>query len=220
VALTSSEQLPFRVRLVGDAQDLAKAVEIRSSAYSRHLPPVGEALRQPEGDDYRPDVLILVAERKIDRQILGSMRLQPNFDAPLRIEGEVKLPEKFDGRRLIEAMRLGVENGTSGRMVMVALVKAAFEICHACAFDFALVAGRRSVAAIYRSMLFDDVLEGRTIPLSYADNVQHSVLSMPIADADRRWRESNHALYDFMARTEHRDIQIDYDRVFAVMRRD
>ncbi len=43
---------------------------------------------------------------------------------------------------------------------------------------------------------------------------------MPIADADRRWRESNHALYDFMARTEHRDIQIDYDRVFAVMRRD
>jgi N-acyl amino acid synthase FeeM len=177
-------------------------------------------LRQPEGDDYRPDVLILVAERKIDRQILGSMRLQPNFDAPLRIEGEVKLPEKFEGRRLIEAMRLGVENGTSGRMVMVALVKAAFEICHACAFDFALVAGRRSVAAIYRSMLFDDVLEGRTIPLSYADNVQHSVLSMPIADADRRWRESNHALYDFMARTEHRDIQIDYDRVFAVMRRD
>jgi hypothetical protein len=69
-------------------------------------------------------------------------------------------------------------------------------------------------------MLFDDVLEGRTIPLSYADNVQHSVLSMPIADADRRWRESNHALYDFMARTEHRDIQIDYDRVFEVMGRD
>jgi len=103
---------------------------------------------------------------------------------------------------------------------MVAMVKAAFEICHACSFDFALVAGRRSVAAIYRSMLFDDVLEGDTIPLSYANYVQHSVLSMPITDADRRWRESNHALYDFMARTEHPDLRIDYDRVFAVLGRD
>jgi len=212
--VTSRESLPFRVRLVDDAQDLAKAVEIRSSAYSRHLPPVGEALRRAEVDDHRDDVLILIAERKIDRRVVGSMRLQPNFSGPLRVEGEVELPEVYKGRRLIEAMRLGVENGTSGRMVMVALVKAAYEICHACRMDFALVAGRRSVAAIYRSMLFDDVLEGRTIPLSYADHVQHSVLAMPIRDADRRWRAAGHSLYDFMACTEHPDIQIDYERVF------
>jgi hypothetical protein len=215
--ITRRESLPFRVRLVGDAQDLAKAVEIRSSAYSRHLPPVGDALRHAEVDDHRDDVLILIAERKIDRRVVGSMRLQPNLGGPLRIEGEVGLPDAYKGRRLIEAMRLGVENGTSGRMVMVALVKAAYEICHATRIDFALVAGRRSVAAIYRSMLFDDVL-GRTIPLSYAGNVQHSVLSIPIGEADQRWRASGHSLYDFMARTEHPDIQVDYERVFEAFR--
>jgi hypothetical protein len=40
---------------------------------------------------------------------------------------------------------------------------------------------------------------------------------MPIADADRRWRARGHSLYGFMARTEHPDIQIDYERVFATL---
>ena len=180
---------------------------------------MGEALRRAEVDDHRDDVLILIAERKIDRRVVGSMRLQPNFSGPLRVEGEVELPEVYKGRRLIEAMRLGVENGTSGRMVMVALVKAAYEICHASAIDFALAAGRRSMAEIFRSMRFDDVLEGGPIPISYANNVPHWILSMPIRDADRRWRTSGHGLYDFMARTEHRDIRIDYERVAEVFGR-
>lgn len=214
VAVESRESLPFRVRLVDDAQDLDKAVEIRSSAYSRHLPDLAETLRTAEAEDYRPDVLLLVAERKIDQRAIGSMRLQPNFNRPLRVEGETVLPEIYKGRRLVEATRLGVENGSSGRMVMVTLVKAAYEICHATAIDFAFAAGRRSMAEIFRSMRFDDVLEGGPIPISYANNVPHWIFSMPIQDADRRWRTSGHGLYDFMARTEHPDIQIDYSRVF------
>jgi hypothetical protein len=170
-------------------------------------------LRSAEAEDFRADSLLLIAERKIDMRVLGSMRLQPNFNRPLRVEGETVLPEAYKGRRLVEATRLGVENGTSGRMVMVALVKAAYEICHASAIDFALAAGRRSMAAIFRSMLFDDILIGGPIPISYANGVPHWILSMPIHEADRRWRTSGHGLYDFMARTEHPDIQIDYERV-------
>ena len=115
------ERLPFRVRFVDSAQDLEKAVEIRSSAYSRHVPSVGAALRKPETDDYRRDVRRPLAERKIDGLPVGSVRLQTNVDQPLRIEGELKLPDVYSNRRLIEAMRLGVTNGIPGRLVNAAL---------------------------------------------------------------------------------------------------
>ncbi len=171
-------------------------------------------MRCAEAEDYHSDVLLLIAERKLDGRPIGTMRLQPNFNLPLRVEGEMTLPDSYRGRRLIEAGRLGVESGITGRTVMVSLVKAAYEICHASSVDFAIVAGRRSMAEIFRSMLFDDLLTEGPIPISYAKNVPHWILGMPICDADRRWRTHGHALYSFMARTEHPDIQIDYDRVF------
>jgi hypothetical protein len=61
----------------------------------------------------------------------------------------------------------------------------------------------------------DEDYAGATVPISYAEGRPHSIFALPVSDADRRWRSSNHSLYGFMARTEHPDIQIDYDRVFA-----
>ena len=216
VSLQTIEALPFRIRLVSSPQDLAKAVEIRSSAYSRHVETVGRALREAESDDFREDVLLMIAERKADGRALGSVRMQPNLAQPLRIERETRLPALFDGRRLMEFMRLGVENGAPGRLVTAALVKAGYEIAFASGIDFVLVAGRQSVSKMYRSMCFDDVLQGGTVPLSYADCLPHGIYCMPIEDADRRWREANHSLYGFMARTSHPDIAIDYERVFRI----
>ena len=209
-----AEALPFRVRLVSSAQDLDAAVEIRSSAFARHLPEQGKALLQPEVDDRYKDVLLLIAERKLDRRVLGSMRLQPNLNRPLRIESVTKLPQPYEGRRLVEFMRLGVENGISGNMVMAALAKASFEICHAAGMDYIVAVGRRTTSEIYRSMRFDDVLQGAKINVPHAGNLPHSIYCLPVFDADRRWQSTQHRLYDFMAHTEHADIHIDYDRVF------
>jgi hypothetical protein len=216
VSVEARELLPFRVRLVENSQDLRKAVEIRSSAFSRHVPTLGSSLRDPEADDLRRDVLLLIAERKIDRQVLGSMRLHPNRYRQLRIEEETRLPEVYQGRRLIEFMRLGVENGNPGRTVFAALVKASYEICCATGTDYALAVGRRSTTQIYRSMLFDALFDGAAVVVSYAESRPHWVSAMPIHDAERRWSSANHSLYNFMARTEHPDIQIDYDRVLEV----
>ena len=99
-------------------------------------------------------------------------------------------------------------------MVTAALVKAGFEICHACGFDYILAAGRRSVAAMYHAMAFDDVLGGKTVPLSYANHLPHGVFSIPVKEVDRRLPDRNPSLYSFMARTHHPDITIDYERVF------
>lgn len=210
-----TERLPFRVRVVSGAQDLGKAVEIRSSAYSRHVPEVGEVLRVAEADDYRSDVLSILAERKADGRALGSVRLQPNLNKPLRIEGETRLPASYRDRRLVEFMRLGVENGIPGQLVSAALVKAGFEICHAAGFDFIFAAGRRSVAAIYRAMAFDDVLDGGTVALSYANHLPHGIFSIPVDDVDNRLPPRNPGLYRFMAQTHHPDIDIDYEQVYG-----
>lgn len=216
-ANAKSESLPFRVRLVRSPQDLEKVVEIRSSAYSRHYPHLAGALKEPEGEDLRSDVLLLIAERKLDQRAIGSMRLQPNFHRPLRIEGELKLPAAYVGGRTVETTRLGVENGMPGTTVMVALVKAAYEICHACSIDYGVAGGRRPMAHVFRSLGYDEL--GGPIPISYGNNLPHWVFGIPILEVEERLRLKGHAYYEFMALTEHRDIQIDYQRVFEVFGR-
>jgi hypothetical protein len=204
------ESLAFRVRLAATHADVLKAVRVRASAYGRHVPAVGEALREPEPDDARDDVVIVIAESKLDGTVLGSMRLQPNFHRPLRIEGETELPARYRGGRLVEFMRLTVTHGTSGRLVMPAIAKASYEICHRARIDYALVAGRHPVSLMYQAMQFDDVLGGASVKLSYAAGVPHNIFCLPIGEADARWRRAGHSLYPFMAHTEHPDIAIDW----------
>ena len=96
-------------------------------------------------------------------------------------------------------------------MVATALFKATYEICHASKIDYLVVAGRRSVAEMYRFLLFDTLFE-RPLPLPYGSNLPHEVFAMSIADADRNWHAAQHALYDFMAKTHHPDLKIDFDR--------
>lgn len=206
------ERLPFRVRIAIAAQDVERAVEIRASAFSRHLPHVGEALRTAEKEDFRPDVLLLIAERKLDGRPIGSMRLEPNFGGPLRIEGETTLPARFRNKRLVETTRLGVENGIAGTLVMAALVKASFEICSASGIDYGIAVGRRSVGEIFRSMALD-VVEG-PVRLSYSERTLFWIFAMSKLEWEGRLRERNRFYFDFMARTEHPDIEIDYDHVF------
>lgn len=211
-AVERSESLPFRVRLAETAQDLAKAVDIRAQAYSRHLPRLGAALTAAEAEDYQPDVLLLIAERKLDRRAVGTMRLQPNVKGPLLVEKEIELPAMYQGKRLLETTRLGVENGTTGSMVMVALVKAAFEICHACAIDYGFAVGRRSMLEVFRTLCYDVVAPPRA--MSFSHGVPLAVLAIPILEVESRLLARKHAYHDFMACTEHPDIEIDYDRVF------
>jgi hypothetical protein len=206
------ELLPFRVRLATGAQDVERAVEIRASAYARHLPHVGEALQKAEKEDFRPDVLLLIAERKLDRRPIGSMRLEPNFTGPLRVEGETPLPERFRNKRLVETTRLGVDNGIAGTLVMAALVKASFEICSACDIDYGIAVGRRSMGEMFRSLCFD-VIEG-PVRMSYSLRTLFWVFAIPTLEWEARLRERHHFYFDFMARTDHPDIDIDYDHVF------
>ena len=203
------EVLPFTVRLVDDDVDLNKAVQIRHSAYSRHLPLFAETLRLPESTDSDDGVVVLLAESKLDGSALGTMRIQTNRSAPLSLEHSIDLPDWLRVRPLAEAARLGVTDGKNGRLVKTMLFKAFFQYCQQTGIEWMVIAGRSPIDRQYERLLFGDVFPGMGyVPLLHANNLPHRIMSFEVDSAERRWAAANHPLYDFIFRTRHPDLQL------------
>ena len=205
----AQEVLPFTVRLVRDEKDLSKAVDIRQSAYARHLPEFAETLRAPESTDAQDGVVVLLAESKLDGSALGTMRIQTNQFGPLSLEHSVDLPDWLRVRPLAEAARLGVTDGKSGRLVKTMLFKAFFQYCQQTGIEWMVITARSPIDRQYERLLFSDVYPGMGyIPVSHMNNMPHRIMSFEIASAKARWAQANHPLLDFMCNTHHPDIVI------------
>ena len=205
----TEELLPFTLRLVRTSAQLAKAVQIRHSAYARHLPEFAQTLKEPESTDAEDGVVVLLAESKLDGSPLGTMRIQSNEFKPLCLEQSVDLPVAMTSRRLAEATRLAVTNDKVGRLVKAVLFKAYFLHCQNTAVDRMVIAGRSPIDRQYDRLLFEDVFPGMGyIPLRHAGNLPHRVMSFHIDSAKRRWAAANHPLLDFMCQTHHPDIEL------------
>lgn len=212
-----AEQLPFTVRVVTTPKDLAKAVEVRASAYARHMPTLGQSLLAPEAEDLKSDVLVLLAERKFDGRPVGSLRLQSNVKRPLRLQGEAPTLQAYASKRLVETTRLGVELGEASKIVTAGLIKTAYEICHGARVEYSVTGGRRSMAQVFRALQFDE-LQGGPFPISFGNNIPHWIFVLPIREFESRLRTAAHWYYDFLAKTEHPDIDIDWSYVFSILR--
>lgn len=205
----TEELLPFTVRLVRDEDDLDKAVQIRHSAYARHLPVFAESLKAAETADADNGVVVLLAESKLDGSPLGTMRIQTNQFKPLCLEQSVELPAWLKARPLAEATRLGVTDGTGGRVVTTVLFKAFYQYCLQTGIEWMVVTGRAPVDRTYQRLLFDDVFPGRGyIPFSHVGNLPHRVMSFNVRTAEDRWARANHPLLGFMCHTHHPDIKL------------
>ena len=203
------EVLPFTVRLVGDDQDLSKAVQIRHSAYARHLPAFAETLKTPETADSEEGVVVLLAESKLDGSPLGTMRIQTNEFKPLCVEQSVLLPEWLKGHRLAEATRLGVTDGKGGRLVTTVLFKAFYLYCKLTGIDWMVITGRSPIDRQYERMLFEDVFPGAGyIPLAHVGNLPHRVMTSSVQTAEARWTAAKNPLFEFAFRTFHPDIEL------------
>ena len=204
-----TEMLPFTVRLVRNDKDLSKAVDIRQSAYARHLPEFAETLKKPEETDAQDGVVVLLAESKLDGSALGTMRIQTNQYNPLTLERSIDLPDWLRVRPLAEAARLGVTDAKSGRLVKTMLFKALFQYCQQIGIEWMVIAGRSPLDRQYERLLFNDVdPSAGYIPLLHLDNMPHRVMSFEIATAKERWTKANHPLLDFMCNTFHPDIDL------------
>lgn len=203
------EVLPFTVRLVGDDDDLSKAIKIRYSAYARHLPAFAETLKVPESTDGDEGVVVLLAESKLDGSPLGTMRIQTNEFRPLSLEQSIQLPDWLKGRRLAEATRLGVTDGKGGRLVTTVLFKAFYLYCKLTGIEWMVIAGRTPIDRQYERLLFEDVFPHvGYVALAHAGNLPHRIMCSSVETAEARWRVARNPLFDFAFRTFHPDIEL------------
>lgn len=207
------ERLPFTVKLVRTAEELRKAVQIRQSAYARHLPSVAGKLGAPEAADTQDGVAVLLAESKVDGTPLGTARIQTNRHAPLPLEQSVDLPAWLQGRTLAHVSRLGVVQGGIGRLVKLMLFKGLYKYWEQHGIDWAVVAARAPLDNMYEQLLFQDVFPGQAyVPLPHMDNVPHRVMAFEVATASQRWAQAQHPLRNFMVYTRHPDLDLRADR--------
>ncbi|KFI06594.1 hypothetical protein [Massilia sp. BSC265] len=203
------ERLPFTVRRVETEAELLKAVKIRHAAYARHVPDFARSLALPEAADYEDDTIVLLAESKLDGTPIGSTRIRTNLLRPLGVEESIELPSWLQGRRLVEATRLGIDEGRTGRVVKMALIKACFMYCEDNAIDYSVATGRPPVDRHYEQLLFTDVFpEQGAVPLRHVGNIPHRVMAFEIAGFEQRYRDARHPLSAFFFDTQHPDIDV------------
>ncbi|WP_321814094.1 MULTISPECIES: N-acyl amino acid synthase FeeM domain-containing protein [unclassified Paraburkholderia] len=208
VAVKKTEALPFTIKVVSSPVELEQAVEMRRTAYGRHLPEFAETLGV-EPLDEAPGTVVLLAQSRLDGGPLGTMRVQTNAFGPLALEQSVSLPDWLAGTRMAEATRLGVARGVIGRMVKVALCKAYYQYCVQHGIDWMMITARSPLDREYEAMLFEDVFgENAFLPMSHVGGMPHRVMAKPVARVRQRWAQVGHAFYGFFFETDHPDIDV------------
>lgn len=203
------ENLPFTVRAVMTEADLDKAAATRYQAYARHVPEFAERMKEPEAVDFEEDSIILLAESKLSRETVGTMRIRTNRHNPLAIEQSILLPDWLKGDVLADASRLAIPPQKNGLIVRIALFKAYYLVCRKLNVDWMVIAARTPLDRMYDSLLFRDIWPERGfIPLSHAGDIPHRVMVFNVPEADHLWHETQHRLCNFMCHTSHPDINL------------
>lgn len=203
------ESLPFVVRTVTDDASLLKAISMRAAAYGRHVPDFARQLELPEPADKLSTSTVLIAESKLDRLALGTMRIQTNLAGPLALEQSFELPEFLRGCRLAEATRLGVVQEKQGRLIRTLLFKAFFHYCVQQRIDWMVITARSPLDRIYESLQFTDIRPGAGfVPMAHVGGLPHRVLGLQVSSVEPGWKANAHPLYEFFFATNHPDLRL------------
>lgn len=201
--------LPFTIRLVRTDDQLARAVNVRTIAYSKHLPSLARALGNAESEDGDRESIVLLAESKETLAPVGTLRIHTNIHSPTEFERELVLPQRFQGHSIAHVSRLGVVGGKPGAQVKLALFKALYRYCLARQIEWIMVTGIPPRDRDYVNLQFEDVFaDGRMVTLPSSMGIPTRLLAFNVRTAEQRWRETNHPLYDFMCNQIHEDIRI------------
>jgi hypothetical protein len=214
-AVQQIQPLPFSLRVAKTANDIERICAQRAQAYSRHQPDLVAKLDLgvPEKDDLRDDAVLLIAESHADGSVVGSMRLTTNINSPLRFENEFDLAPRFLGKPLLEAGRMTSRNGREGRLVVPALIKAAFEISYRTGIDYLLLIARPPIDRMYVALTFEDMFNGQRVETSAQPGVPVTLFYIDIPAVDTRLRQAQCPYYQFLAETSHPDLVIDHDHI-------
>lgn len=204
-----SHNLPFRVRVVRNEDQLSRAVVVRARAYGRHFPVLEEAFLEPEPEDRHPNSIIFLAEDKVDGAAVGTMRVDTNLFADLRISNEIELPTELAKSTLAYVTRLGVIQGKIGSLAKLALFKTLHRLCLAKQISRILVGAHPPTDRDYLRLEFQDVFAPRhLLSISSSYGVPLRFMYFDTEGAERRWHASANPLYSFMFREYHPDIEV------------
>lgn len=209
LAPSTTDILPFTIRIVRTEEQLQKVCELRSVAYGHHLPALKEHFSKPDPLDREPGTVILLAEDKATRQAVGTARLQPNAGRALMLEHSVALPEHLRHQPLVEITRFSVRPGYNQHRVRMSLVKACYLFSLAMQIRGIVITARRSLVRQYQVLGFADVFEDqREVPCAHVGGLNHRVLMLDARCVERNWHAMNHPFYDFLFEMRHPDIEI------------
>lgn len=201
--------LPFTIRLVRTDDQLARAVKVRTTSYSRRLPSLARVLRNAEPEDGEQGSIVLLAESKETGAPVGTLRIHTNIHCPTEFERELTLPKQFDGQSIAHVSRLGVVSGKSSTQVKFALFKALYRYCLARQIEWIMVTGIPPRDRDYVDLQFTTVFaDDRMVKLPSSMGIPARLLAFNVRTAEQRWRETDHHLYDFMCNQIHEDIRI------------
>ncbi len=204
-----TQSLSFELRIVRTRQDLTAACEVRAAAYGRHVPHLRSALMEPDLLDADEHTAVVLCVDKASGRAIGTARFQTNAGGPLLIEHSARLPVAMQADTRCEITRLSVVPGADP-LAKVCLMKASYLFCMASQIRW-MVISARSEALIrqYQRLGFADLFANQpSMPMKHVGSIDHRVLAFNVTTAESTWRESGHALYQFMIETAHPDIQL------------
>ena len=177
--ILNKNSLPFTLGIATLESEIQEVCRHRSLMYSKHNPELGAKLIEPEERDTpKPGQIIIVARSRLDRGIIGSIRVHLNNETPLPIESCVELPQHIHGCLLMESTRLSSSGGSVCRN---ALCKAAILYAQHHKAVYCVIAAKPSLVHLYEAIGFTDLISPmNTYPIPYANNIEHRVLGLPL----------------------------------------
>lgn len=204
-----TQSLSFDLRIVRTRQDLLAACEVRAAAYGRHLPHLRSVLLEPDLLDADEHTAVVLCVDKATGEAIGTARFQTNAAGPLLIEHSAHLPAAMQTDTRAEITRLSVVPGADP-LAKLCLMKASYLFCVASQIRWMVICARsEALIRQYQRLGFADLFADEpALPMKHVGQIEHRVLAFNVTAAEGMWRETGHALYQFMIETAHPDIQL------------
>lgn len=193
------DDAPMIVHVATTSMQLDAVCKLRSTAYGKHLPELGEKLQHLEHEDINGSSVILLVEHKYTKQPIATVRMQSNHTSCLMLEQSVQLPNLYSGKQLMEPTRLVVQTDklSYALAAKLNLFRALYQHCIQTNIDYIVAAARPPIDKMYFGLLFDEIFPDM-FPMKHAANMLHRVLALDVKRAPDIWKEANHRWYNFM----------------------
>jgi hypothetical protein len=129
----------FRVRLARTPRDIKRAISIRPEKYAKHDPSFLLELVGAEADDVSADSIVIIAEDVERGDVLGTFRMEGNFNSAIYEEHIPEIKQHVPRGRLVSVSRLVVSSIDTRSEIKFALFKAAVKLCQAFQVNWLIV---------------------------------------------------------------------------------